>query len=273
MGISTTKIGDLEIAIEQAGQGPDLLFIGGTNWDLRVRPGPLESLLIDSFKVTLFDQRGMGLSAKPPGPYTMAQYARDAAGVIDTLSLERPLVVGYSFGGMVAQELAISFPEKTRALVLAATAAGGAGGASFPLHTLTGLDPRSHAIRSIEIADTGFTDHWRAANPEAAEERIRLRLEKDARFADEPGRLEGAAAQLEARSHHNTFDRLHHIEIPTLVLCGDRDGLASAQASANMANAIPDCRHQTVSGSHSFLHEAEDGYAAIRDFFVSVINS
>lgn len=271
MAHTSRQIGDIKIAIEQAGQGPDLLFIGGTNWDLRVRPGPLESVLTDHFRVTLFDQRGMGLTEKPPGPYTMAQYAQDAAGVIDEMNLTQALVAGYSFGGMVAQELAIRSPEKTRALVFAATAAGGAGGASYPLHTLEGLDPHAHAVRSLEIADTGFTDHWRAANPDAAQERIKLRMEKDARFADETGMGQGRAAQLEARSHHDTFDRLSDITVPTLVLCGERDGLASAEASGNMASAISNCELKTVSGSHGFMHESEEGYAAIRDFFLNLV--
>jgi len=95
-------------------------------------------------------------------------------------------------------------------------------------------------------------------------------MEKDARFAHEPGMQEGAAAQLEARSHHDTFDRLGTIDVPTLVLCGDRDGLASAEASGNMATAINNCEHRTISGSHGFLHESDEGYAAIRDFFLRV---
>lgn len=146
----------LEFWLETAGSGPSLLFLGGTGWDLRRTRAPLGPPLTDHFHVALFDQRGQGQSEKPPGPYTMLDYAEDAVGVLDALAWKRAHVVGYSFGGMVAQELAIRWPERVKRLVLAATTCGGAAGASYPIHEFLELSPDERARRGLEVADARF---------------------------------------------------------------------------------------------------------------------
>ena len=85
------------------------------------------------------DQRGLGRTAIPPGPYSMADYAADAIALLDHVGWERARVVGISFGGMVAQELAVTVPDRVERLALLCTSPGGAGGASYPLHELAAL--------------------------------------------------------------------------------------------------------------------------------------
>ncbi len=262
----SAEINGIQINFERTGSGAAMLFIGGTGWDMRQHPNPLGSILARQFDLVLYDQRGMGQSGKPQGPYSMAQYAQDAAQLIDAMGWTRAHAVGYSFGGMVAQELAIRFPEKTTSLVLAATTPGGQGGSSYPIQDLLQLQPLERARRGLEIADTRFTPQWQASNAEAAERRIAERARRQTEYAHETGVTDALKAQLLARSTHDAYVRLDRISTPTLVLAGIYDGQAPLAAQHRMAERIPNCSLVEVAGSHNFIHESTDAYQHIADF-------
>ncbi|MFT5509756.1 MAG: 3-oxoadipate enol-lactonase [Hyphomicrobiaceae bacterium] len=249
------------------GSGPRLLYISGTGGDLRQPNAGINLPLAETYEMLAYDQRGLGQTDKPPGPYTMAGYAADAAAVMDAYGWDRAHIVGYSFGGMVAQEIAIRSPERVNKLVLGATAAGGPGGSSFGLHTIQSLPPRERALRAMEVSDLSFTPEWQAANPKQAEERITARVAQVTRFADEPGHRDGEIAQLEGRSHHDTYDRLDQITAPTLVLSGSRDGQAPKTAGEAMSKRIPDCRFEVHEGSHAMIQENPNVCRSIAAFF------
>ena len=141
------QLDDLKAYYERAGSGPRLLFISGSGGDLRVKPGVFESPLARGFDLLGYDQRGLGQTDKPAGPYSMQDYADDAAKLLDALDWQDALVVGVSFGGMVAQEFALRHPRRISKLVLACTSSGGEGGASYPLH-----EDRGHADRGARAA-------------------------------------------------------------------------------------------------------------------------
>jgi len=256
----------LNFALERRGSGEAVLFLGGTGWDLRDRPNPLDSQLGRHFNVYLFDQRGMGRSDKPETDYTMADYAEDAAAIMDAVGLETAHVIGYSFGGMVAQELAIRYPEKIHRLVLAATTSGGAGGASYPIHELQDLPPEEKARKSIEAMDRSFTPQWQADNPERAARMIRERMLLQNRRASDAALEAGKRRQLAARAQHDCYDRLNRITAPTLVLAGDRDGQAPVERVRNLATAIKGARMEIVPGAHGFLGETPQAYELMTAF-------
>lgn len=95
-----------------AGEGPKVLFLTGSGADLRGPKTPLNSPLVVNFEVLTLDQRGMGQSDKPDGPNTMLDYAEDTIAILDSFDWDRVMRVGYSFGGMVAQELVLRWPER-----------------------------------------------------------------------------------------------------------------------------------------------------------------
>ena len=154
----------VDLAYEHAGVGPRVLFCNGSGATLE-GSGPLISLIGRGFELLAFDQRGIGASGPAPGPYDRARCAADALGLLDVVGWETAMVVGVSFGGMVAQELAVTAPGRVDRLALLCTSSGGAGGSSYPLHELQDLaaDDRARAMRSL--VDSRFDEAWLAAHP------------------------------------------------------------------------------------------------------------
>ncbi len=259
----TARIGDIDIHHEIAGSGPPLLFIGGTGGDLRTKPNVFDGPLVAHFTVAAYDQRGLGQSSKPDRRATMADYGTDAAGLLDHLGWRAAVVVGVSFGGMVAQELAVSRPALVDRLVLCCTSSGGRGGASYPLHELAALDPDSRRRKQLALSDTRFDESWQDAQPDAAAKLL-------SRMVDDTGQDDevrtGARRQLEARAGHDTFDRLGAIQSPTLVAAGRYDGIAPVANSEALVAGIPDARLEVFDGGHLFLLQDRSAWTSILDF-------
>lgn len=258
------QINGLNIWSERRGDGAPLLFISGTGGDLRRRPGVMDGPLPKRFDTVAYDQRGLGQSDKPDGPYSMADYADDAAAVLDELDWARAHVVGVSFGGMVAQNLAVRHPGRIERLVLCCTSPGGEGGSSWPLHSLAGLSPEARARHMIPISDRRRDAAWAAAHPEQYEMLVRMSAEDP--WAEEPRRQLGAALQLQARAGHDVWDRLPDIDVPTLICAGRYDDLAPPAAQEAMASRIRGAQLRWYEGGHMFLLEDRSAFADIIAF-------
>ena len=221
------KVKDIDIYYEIAGAGPKLLYINGTGGDLRKKPNVFDLPLIEHFTVLAYDQRGLGQTSKPNQPYTMQGYANDAAALMDALGWEKAHVLGVSFGGMVAQELVINYPQKINKLVLACTSSGGAGGESYPLHELAGLSQDEKAEKVISLTDTRIDAEWKSNNPQQYQQMLERIKEGFKVGAQEPGRELGYKLQMQARKLHNTFERLPQINSDTYIAGGEFDGICS----------------------------------------------
>jgi 3-oxoadipate enol-lactonase len=247
------------------GQGR-VLYVSGTGGDLRVRPGPFQSPLASHFHLLAYDQRGLGQSSVPPGPYTMADFADDAAGLLSAIGWAEAAVVGVSFGGMVAQELALRHPRRVNRLVLACTSSGGAGGASYPLHELVQLPLEERLVRTLELSDRRMDTDWRTAHPAEWERAAAPFRARATVGAGEPGRDLGGRLQLQARQGHDTWDRLGAISCPTLVCGGRYDGIAPPENLERLAAAIPGATLEMFEGGHLFLLQDRTAFAAVVSF-------
>ena len=255
----------IDLYYELAGAGERLLFISGTGADLRRSPRLTDGSEFAAFELLQYDQRGLGRSAVPEGPYTMSGYADDAAALLDAVGWNECLVLGVSFGGMVAQELAIRHPARVRRLVLACTSAGGAGGASYPLHELIDLDGATRVSRQLELIDTRWDAAWQAENPEM----VRMITDGFQLGRDDHGEgPDGPRFQLEARSHHDTADRLGRISCTTLVSGGRYDGIAPPENSRFLAEHIPGARLALFDGGHGFFMQDPAAMPAIASFLL-----
>ena len=257
-------VGDIDIHWERQGLGPRLLFISGTGADLRNKPGVFEGPYPKAFDVLAYDQRGLGQTSRPDAPYSMAQYGDDAAALMDALGWDDALVLGVSFGGMVAQELVLRHPGRVRRLVLACTSPGGAGGASYPFHQIGDMDRVERSRLLIPISDTRRDAPWAAANPAEYEQWVAFGALDP--FADEPGHAMGARRQLEARAHHDTWERLPQIACPVMIAAGAHDGVALPATQQAMAGRIPGAELRFFEGGHMFMIQDRAANAAIIDF-------
>src|SRR5215470_9812409 len=145
-------VNGVELYWEHRGSGPRLLFCNGSGTTLQA-VGPLLDLVAASFDLVAWDYRGLGRSAPVTDPYTMADVAADAVGLLRIAGWTSCRVLGVSFGGMVAQEFAVTHPERVERLALACTSAGGGGGSSYPLQKLQGLPPDERAAAGLKLAD------------------------------------------------------------------------------------------------------------------------
>lgn len=243
----------MRIAWSSTSDGPPLLLVqglgyGAWGWDTVV-PG-----LAERFRVLRFDNRGIGDSDKPEGPYTAAAMAEDALQVLDEAGVERAHVAGASLGGMIAQELAVAAPGRVERLVLCCTTPGGVDAVPMPEVTVrlfgeaASLAPELALRRFVENAlgpDSG----------EVADELVRRRLA----HPPDPAGWQGQAAA------GTTFAGVDAARIvaPTLVLHGTADNVVDSRNAALLGERIAGARVELLEGlGHLFFWERPDTFVS-----------
>lgn len=249
---------DININYEVMGEGPRVLFFNGSGATL-ASSALLIGALAKTCTVLAHDQRGLGLTSIPDGPYTMQQYASDGAALLDHVGWDTCSVVGISFGGMVAQEFAVSYPQRVERLVLMCTSAGGDAGSSYPLHELGALEPDVRAQRVSKLTDSRWTPEWLAKHP--ADAAMVAQRAEQAAVKKSRDTVRGEYLQLQARISHDVSTRLHAITAPTFVAAGRYDGIAPVSNSEEIVKRIPDARLAVYEGGHIFT--AQDKKALI----------
>jgi pimeloyl-ACP methyl ester carboxylesterase len=260
MPITTTPDG-VRLYYEQHGDGGDpLLLIMGLGsplefWEFQT------PVFARTHRVCVYDNRGVGKSDKPAGPYDVATLARDAVAVMDACGFARAHVVGLSMGGMIAQELAIRHSDRVGALVLAATYAKPDEQVKASAAT-SGFDPKSVDPKQLFkmmmslILSAEFM----------VRERDWLRASRDRLLPNFS--VEGFLAQMAATMSHDATAELHRIGAPTLVMKPAADLLIPPRASDVLAANIPGAELVTFDhGSHGFNVEQADKFnRAVLDF-------
>ena len=257
---------DIQMYYEIRGAGPRLLYISGTGGDLRRSPNAFDSPLTEHFEVLAYDQRGLGQTDKPDVAYTMADYAADADELLHAVGWDECLVMGISFGGMVAQEVALRYPNRVTRLVLGCTSSGGQGGASYPLHELAQLSPQDWARRVVELSDLRRDAAWQAANGQEFRTLIDEMLAIRAGSATEPSAAVGARRQIEARQKHDTYSRLPQLGMPVLICGGRYDGVAPVANQEALRRQITTARLALFEGGHLFFTQDPRAFEDITVF-------
>jgi 3-oxoadipate enol-lactonase len=250
----------LNLHYEERGSGKPLLLVAGipaiaSDW------APLAERLAASRRVIAYDNRGSGRSPVTAGPYTTAQLAGDAAALLDELEIERADVFGISLGGMIAQELALGWPERVDRLVLGCTHCGVAHAARMPRETglAFAMETDDWASRMEALAPAAF-----AAGVNG--ELVARFVAKKSRDVQDP---KGYQAQIAAVLSHDTYDRLPQIDRPTLILAGDDDRIIPAPSSDPLRERIPGARLELIEGTgHLFFIERLDETVRLLEEFL-----
>ena len=229
----------MKVAWERHGEGAPLLLIHGLGY-ARWGWEPVVEPLARSFELLLFDNRGIGESDAPPGPYTVSQLAEDAVQVLDEAGVERAHVCGTSLGGMVAQQLALDHPTRVDRLVLACTTPGGPQAYPMPQRTVDLMLARA-TLREY-VANALEPD----PRPELVE-RILAHRERTAQG------FEPWSGQAAAGASFDVHARLGELALPALVQTGDGDVVVDPRNSELLAEAIPGARLSVYPGAGHLL--------------------
>jgi 3-oxoadipate enol-lactonase len=247
---------------DEQGQGAPLLLIMGLGYASamwhRTRPA-----LAQHFRTIAFDNRGVGLSDVPPGPYSIAAMASDAAAVLDAAGVARSHVFGISMGGMIAQEFALQYPARTRSLILGCTSPGGPSAVRAESNVIDVLFMRGMTPEQAREAILPYI--YAAATPrEKIDEDTRVRQ----RWLPTPA---GYMAQLQAILAWEGYSRIARITAPTLVIHGKSDALVPPGNGELIAGRIVGARLVLIElASHLFLTDrTEASQKEILDFLSS----
>ena len=229
----------IEIYYETHGSGEPLVLISGIGYTLW-QWHKMVPFLAEHFKVITFDNRGVGQTDKPAGPYTAQMLARDTAGLLDALGIEKAVVLGHSMGGFIAQAMALAFPQKVSKLILCSTNFGG------PNHVP--ITPKAMTVLSDTVSDplVRFTNGlkvstapgWAEANPVVVKEWLEWRIANPVDVAAYHAQL---AIGLALTSEEAAFEhKLPHISVPTLILFGAHDDVVPPENAELLAKQVPE---------------------------------
>ncbi len=244
--------GSIRIGYRQFGQGPPLLLVMGQSATMNEWGTKLPRLLARHFRVTMFDNRGVGFTTDQPQlPLTIEQMADDTAALLDALSIPKATIVGWSTGGEIALSLAERRPEKVQSLVVVGATAGGPT-AVQPSREIQKLFTSSAPAAQLKLLGYLFPPSARQA--QAAYLRDVFALPPDRVSPRTLARQ--AAAEARFAQSSATYDALPEITAPTVVVNGALDQLVPQQNARIIAARIPHARLEIVPGAaHAMIFQ------------------
>jgi pimeloyl-ACP methyl ester carboxylesterase len=251
-----TNANGTDLYYEIHGEGEPLLLIMGLSLSSKSWFRTLPALS-KQYKVIIFDNRGVGLSGKPNTPYSIELMAEDAKEVLDAAGVESAHVYGISMGGMIAQRLALKYPNRIKSLILGCTTSGGEN------HVQPGADVSMLMLSRGSSTATPEEMAWATApilySPAFIENHRELISEDIKKRIEIPIQPYAYMLQLQACLAHNTYNELNSIKVPTLVIHGNADRLVPYENGVTLANKIPNAELLTIQGAgHIYVTEDND---------------
>jgi pimeloyl-ACP methyl ester carboxylesterase len=264
--VASVSVNGVDLWVEQEGEGDDVLFISGLADEGACWVDQVAGLK-DRYRVTTFDNRGVGRSSTPDGPFLIADFAADTAALMDELGLARTHVVGSSMGGAIAQELALARPDLIRSLVLNGTWCRGDRFLHEVFRNWMWSAQKADSIRDFlvtvnlwcfapRIWNDGTMDGWIDA----------------AEASPHQQSVDAFCRSAEALIAHDSADRVGGITAPALVTVGELDLCLPERFSKELAGRIPGARLVLVeeAGHQPFQELPEDYNRLLDEFWQSV---
>lgn len=251
-----------KIAYETNGAGPPLLLIAGLGCDRNIWKPFQVAELSKHFQVIIFDNRGIGESDKPQGPYSTAQMADDAADLLTQLDIVSAHILGHSMGGMISLEFAIRHPDKTKTLIVA-----------------SGIDRADEWMKTKQIANQGLSKlevdepalresiawmniMWMFDQTYFGKTGAVNRVLEVMKASTQP--FEAYRSQSQALANHDATHGLGNIECPTLVILGKEDILTPLRYTEGIVDAIPDARLELIDDcGHMIIFEKPNEFNSL----------
>jgi pimeloyl-ACP methyl ester carboxylesterase len=242
------KVNGINISYTVEGRGEPLVMIMGiggdqSSWKHQV------STFKKHYQVITFDNRGVGKSDKPQGSYSPTLMAEDTIQLMDFLKIEKAHILGMSMGGLIAQEIAINYPERILKLILTSTFAcwdDEANGPTPEMLAVMELPTKQQVKRLLDASFNKFFNKFII---------IPLIMIFKARQIKEP-EITGMRGQLDSTKGYNSLDRLPLIKAPTLVLTGAKDRVVKPESSNTLSQKIPNAKLVKIeNGSHMICWE------------------
>jgi 3-oxoadipate enol-lactonase len=231
----------IQLYYEIHGEGQPLVLISGLGYTMwqwhRMVP-----FLEKHFQVITFDNRGVGQSDKPAGPYTAQLLAADTAGLLDALGIDKAVVMGHSMGGFIAQAMVLDFPHKVEKLILASTNFGGprhvpATGEAMKILTDLTIDALTRFKKGLSVSTA---PGWAERHPEMIEEWTKWRMANPIEPAAYQAQLAiGLSLYPEAAAFEG---RLSKVNVPTLILAGEHDKVVPPENASLLSAKIAGSR-------------------------------
>jgi pimeloyl-ACP methyl ester carboxylesterase len=256
------RAGELDIWVEQVGEGPDVLLIGGLGDTVESWQFQLDGLA-DRYRLTAFDNRGAGRTAMPSGPMSVEAMADDSAALLRALEIPSAHVAGFSMGSAIAQQVALRHPDLVRSLVLNSTYARPDALFRAQLEFWRWLPEAAPSERAFFEAFFTWVYTPRAHADGAVEQII-----EDALAFRHQQSVEAFQAQVDAILGHDAAERLGEIAVPTLVIAGEFDTILPPRFGREVAASIPGARFEVMEEeAHQPFQEIPEEWNALVEAF------
>jgi pimeloyl-ACP methyl ester carboxylesterase len=244
-------IGDVELNYEITGSGPAIVMthgIGGSGADFAA----VVPALAGHYRVLTWDVRGFGASSRPLGGYSITQFARDLAGLLDHLGIAQAVIMGTSMGGTISQRFILDFPERTLAAVIMSTSSEvNERGRERWMNQADAIEREGFAAYTRRTRPPEHTEEYLRAHPDVLEaEERRIRNNPDSRAYAQAAR---------AVADYNYTAELERVRVPTLVLVGSEDTSTPPGGSVIISRRIPGAELHILPGfGHNLAREAPE---------------
>jgi 3-oxoadipate enol-lactonase len=248
--MAVARVNGIELNYKLEGDGEEtIVLVNGLADDLETWVLQMDDFLAAGYRVLRFDNRGIGASSKPAGPYSSAMLADDAKALVDSLGITGFHLMGVSMGGMIAQEYALSYPGDLRSATFACTYAEPGPFCSRMFAMWADMAPVlgvPFVMRDVTL--WAFTVPFFEQRGEDLAE-----FETAMRYMDQP--VHAYLAQLAVIQGHDTTSRLGDISVPSLILAGEEDILIPVSLSRRIHDGIPGSEWATTKGGHGCVWE------------------